>query len=195
MAYWRNDPGHSWLVLNGEETARVPAFARRPDYEEDTEWVLAVMALPELVNDPKLFVEPAETTMEMARTRCRDWYPDEYEKFTGEKAMPENSFKRAEEAFDTANAKNLVVVAASGDWKPGVPVGYVEAIATLGGVRGHDVQERTFYILKKEYDQRSRFGYVIQGHEEEVPDRSYIAVSSQPCKPEELQYGIEGQST
>jgi hypothetical protein len=112
----------------------------------------------------------------MARTRCRDWYPDEYEKFTGEKAMPENSFKRAEEAFDTANAKNWVVVAASGDWKPGVPVGYVEAIATLGGVRGQDVQERTFYILKEEYDQRSRFGYVIRGHEEEVPNRSNISL-------------------
>jgi hypothetical protein len=192
MAYWRNEPGHNWLILNGEETARVPAFARRPDYEEDTEWVLAVMALPELANDPKLFIGPAETTLEMARTRCRDWYPDEYEKFTGEKAMPENSFKRAEEAFDTANAKNWVVVAASGDWKPGVPVGYVEAIATLGGVRGQDVHERTFNILKKEYDQRSRFGYVIRGHEEEVPNRSYIAVSSQPFKPEEVQYGIEG---
>ena len=194
MAYWRNEPGHNWLVLNGEETALMPAFARRPDYEEDTEWVLAVMALPELVNDPKLFVGPAETTLKMARTRCRDWYPDEYEKFTSEKAMPENSFKRAEEAFDTANAKNLVVVAASGDWKPGVPVGYVEAIATLGGIRGQDIQERTFYILKKEYDQRSRFGYVIQGHEEEVPDRSY-AENSQPFKLEEVQYGIEQEST
>jgi hypothetical protein len=56
MAYWRNGLGHNWLILNGEETARVPAFARRPEYEEDTEWVLAVMALPELVNEPKLFV-------------------------------------------------------------------------------------------------------------------------------------------
>ena len=54
MAYWRNDPGHSWLILNGEETARVPAFARRPDYEEDTEWVLAVMALPGISERPEI---------------------------------------------------------------------------------------------------------------------------------------------
>jgi hypothetical protein len=85
-----------------------------------------------------------------------------------------------------------VVVAASGDWKPGVPAGYVEAIAALGGVRGQDVQERTFYILKEEYDQRSRFGYIIRGHEEEVPNRSNVAVNSQPFKTEEGQYGIEG---
>ena len=177
MAYWRNTPGHSWLVLNGEETSRVPDFARRTDYEEDTEWSLAVMSLPELANDPKLFGGPAAGTLERAQTMCRDWYPDEFEKFTGEKATPENSLKRAEAAFLAANTNNWVVVAASGDWKQGVPAGYVEAIATLGSIRGSGVQERIFHILKEEYDRRPRFGYVIQGHETEVFDRSSVAVN------------------
>jgi hypothetical protein len=190
MAYWMSNPGHSWLVLNEQEKARVPAFALRPDYEEDSEWALAVMALPELAGNPKLFNGPAKATLELARTRCRDWYPDEYELFTGEKATPENSLKRAEEAFNTANARNWVVIAAFGDWKPGVPSGYVEVIATLGGARGAGVRERTFHILKEQYDQRGRFGYVIQGHETEVTLRPSVVTSSHSFLPEEVQDGI-----
>lgn len=167
MATWNSDSPHAWLICTAHELQQMPEIARRPSYEEDCEWAIAIVALPSLVNDPKLFSGTLNQVLEDARNRLRNNYPDIYEELTGEKTTPENSHKRAQEQFERENASNWVVISASGDWKVGCPTGYMECIATLGGRRKRQGQavpkERIFYITARAYEKRDlRFGYVIQ---------------------------------
>ena len=67
MAYWQDTPGHAWLYLSPDELARLPEIARRPSYEEDVEWAIAVLALPELAENKKLFGGGKEATLKLAR--------------------------------------------------------------------------------------------------------------------------------
>ena len=180
MCHWNNTPSHGWLHLSPEELKRCPPIARRPDYEEDCEWSIAVVALPDIArqisfdrrNDPHnekynpLF---PEQTLSLAKETLCNWYPDIYEQLTGEKATPENSSTRNEQKFTTDHAAEWVVICASGDWKAGVPKGYVECIATLGGQRGGyhngvivNPEERRYFVLSARYDSRERWGYVIR---------------------------------
>lgn len=158
MAYWQHLPGHGYLVLTLDEYRRIPDIARRYAYEEDCEWSIAVVGLPELANQAGLFGQetPGET-LERTRRLCRDWYPDIFEQLTGEQATPENSFKRAEDAFARENADNWVVVSARS-----AEHGFVKCCATKGGVHRHDVPQAEYLVSALRYDHRSRFGYVIQ---------------------------------
>lgn len=160
MAHWHETPSHAWLKLTAEELAKLPAFARRPDYEEDCEYCIAVMGLPELLQDHKLFSD--KLTMEDIRQTCRDYYPELFEKFTGEKCTPENSRKVADDTFHEVHAQDWIVICASGDWKAGVPAGFCECIATRGGSRNRHAEERVFYIPTEKYHNRGQFGYVVQ---------------------------------
>jgi hypothetical protein len=171
MCHWRTTPSHGWLLLSPRESAQIPDYCRRPDYEEDCEWSIAVTALPDLArqisfdarndpNNPRYDPTLAAKDIAQARETCRNWYPDIYEKLTGETTTPENSYKRREEHFNRENAKNLVVVSACGEWC-GCPAGYVECVATLGG--DHHIREgKKFYVLAARYETREEFGYVIQ---------------------------------
>lgn len=158
MASWTVTPGHSWLMLSPAELKRIPECARRADYEEDCEWSLAVVALPELASDPRVFEggEPV-AILEQAMMICRDWYPDIYEELTGESATVENSRKRQQQNFDQVNAEKCVVISASRADEPGK----VLCFATLGGQR-KNAAGRWFLVDEEKYHARSEFGYVIQ---------------------------------
>jgi hypothetical protein len=157
MASWTVTPGHSWLKLSPAELKRIPECARRADYEEDCEWSLAVVALPELASNPRLFEggDPA-AILERAMMICRDWYPDIYEELTGEKATVDNSRKRQQQNFDQVNAVKYVVISASPSEEPGK----VLCFATLGGQR-KGVVGKWFLVDKDKYHARGEFGYVI----------------------------------
>ncbi len=131
------------------------------------EWTIAVLALPELAENKKLFGGGKEATLNLVRQLCRDFYPDIFEQLTGEKATPENSYARAEARFKEDHANDWVVIAAYGDWKEGVPKGFVLGEATLGGKR-KNVPLRSFWIPRKRYTKRSLFGYVVQSDDKEV---------------------------
>ncbi|MFZ1040743.1 MAG: hypothetical protein WAN58_05480 [Anaerolineales bacterium] len=161
MAHWQDTPGHAWLYLSSDELARMPEIARRPSYEEDVEWAIAVLALPELAENKKLFGGGKEATLKLAREHCCNYYPDIYEQLTGKKATPKNSWKRAEDKFYRDHTNDWIVIAPYGDWKEGVPKGFVLGEATLGGKRKHAAL-RSFLIPKKRYDKRGPFGYFIR---------------------------------
>lgn len=169
MCHWIDTPGHGYLHLSPSELASIPAQYRRPSYEEDCEWSIAVMALPAIVNQKSFKATDPAKMLEIARSTCRNWYPDLYESLTGEKATPENSTVRAEEEFHRVNANKWVVICASGDWKEGCPPGYVDCIASLGGQHGGykdgqivTVQEKRAFVRAADYSARdSRFGYVL----------------------------------
>jgi hypothetical protein len=167
MAHWQDTPGHAWLYLSPVELARMPEIARRPSYEEDIEWAIAVLALPELAEKENLFGGGKEATLQLARQHCCDYYPDIFEELTREKATPENSRTRAEAKFNQDHANEWVVIAAYGDWKEGVPKGFVLGEATLGGKR-KNVSARSFLIPEERYSERNLFGYVVQSEDKEV---------------------------
>jgi hypothetical protein len=158
MAIWHDAPGHAWLKLSPEELARIPECARRTDYEEDCEWSLAVLALPELASNPRVFEggDPA-AILERAMMICRDWYPDIYEELTGESATVENSYKRRERHFNLVNAEKYMVISACRADEPGKVI----CFATLGGQR-KGVVGKWFLVDENKYHARSEFGYVIQ---------------------------------
>lgn len=180
MAHWKNNPDHGWLYLTQEELQAIPECARLPQYEEDCSWSLAYVGLEsvgrmnviEQLEGEKNKVEQAQV-MSLAHSTCKNWYPHEYTKITGKLVAPEESHTLREEIFRDAFKDKWVVFCASGDWKAGVPVGYVEGIARLGAHpasddhAGYEVwrksEEKTFFIPKKRYDKRGEFGYVVQG--------------------------------
>ena len=164
MARWRSDPGHAWLILSDEENARVPQAHRLPEYEEDSAWSIAVLALPSLLEGPAF--KHLDTTakraqvLEHARETCRNWHPDAYTAITGEPLTPADSRVLAERQFHTDHAQDWVVISAVGDWHTDVPQGFVLGTATLGGNR-NSAARKDFLIPQDTYHARSQFGYVI----------------------------------
>lgn len=167
MAHWRTTPSHAWLFLSGLESERIPDFARRDSYEEDCEWSIAVLALPELVNQSHLFDSPIGV-LDNARQVCCNWYPSIFEKLTGEKPTLANSYTLRKDKFHRDNKDNWIVICAWGDWKEGTPKGYVTCLAALGGERDRQTKKREYLVIQSTYKARSEFGYVIQPIDERV---------------------------
>ena len=137
MAHWQDTPGHAWLYLSPTELARLPEIARRPSYEEDVEWAITVLALPELAENKKLFGGGKEATLKLARKLCRDYYPEIFEQLTGEKATPENSYA----AQKPSSIKTTPTIGSS---SPRTGIGKKECPKTLSWARLLSVgKERT----------------------------------------------------
>lgn len=163
-------PSHGGIWLSPERYALVPdylqqSYADGPWYEEDCDW-----AVPFCVFEAELLlIEDEYTRRTLAdnahRLTLRNWRPDDYERFYGVTLQPGESLKRDEQRFHELHANDWLVIAASGDWKDGVPKGMVEAIATRGGVRqvygGLPPLERTFFVPAEEYSVRTGPAFVI----------------------------------
>ena len=148
-------PSHGGYHLSGSANEKVHASWRSDDgwYEEDCEWAIVALTFPELF----------EGHVEAARKTAKNWSPDGYTATTGETVALEESTVLRERAFYAANEKNFVVVSASGDWKEGVPKGFVECRARLGGHWGvPGSEERTFLVPADEYGTSGGpYGFVI----------------------------------
>lgn len=150
-------PGHGGFKLSPERNKRVhPAWRQSGGwYEED-----CASAIP-MVTFPEAF--PAEH-QDFAHASAKNWYPDAYEKVTGEQIVPGESLVRDKQLFHEAHASDHVVVSAtSSDAHPGM----VEVSTQLGGRdSGHVEQRKRFLVPREEYRASdNRFGFVID------PDR------------------------
>jgi len=73
--------------------------------------------------------------------------------------MKQDNKTTPREEFDAAHTNDLVVIEAKGDFKKGVPRGYAEGIATVGGIQ---TGKRSKWFIKIDrYQQRDQFGYII----------------------------------
>ncbi|WP_376743938.1 DUF7007 domain-containing protein [Ensifer canadensis] len=116
-------------------------------YEEDCEWAKVAHAFPHLF-----------TTYErrLADRTLRDFYPDAYERVTGAILTGTQSHMRDRQAFGSLHRYDWVVIAGlNSDHQPG----FVECIATLGGIRG-ETGERRFLVPRSDYT-IGRHGFVI----------------------------------
>lgn len=86
MAHWKSTPSHGYLYLSKSEQARMPEYMRMNRYEEDCDWALAYVVLPEIAYQPHIMKDAAhspEHDIEAAHRTARMGYPELYQEFTG----------------------------------------------------------------------------------------------------------------
>ena len=157
--------GHGGFKLSDDCNRKVHPMLRARDgfYEEDECWAIVAFTFPHLF-----------TTLERryAERTIKDSWPDAWEVISGTILGPGESRTKDQRAFDAAHVSDWIVVSAitSGQQK-----GFIECVATPGGKRGPDTEERRFLVPAGEYEV-GRFGFVID------PDRHavYAGPSSFP---------------
>lgn len=116
-------------------------------YEEDCEWAKVAHAFPHLFTAYE---------RRLADRKLRDYYPDAYERVMGVTLTEGQSHARDCREFEKRHRNDWVVIAAlNSDHKPG----FVECIATPGGIRGGS-DERRFLVPSSDYV-TGRHGFVI----------------------------------
>lgn len=141
--------GHGGFHLDEIANAVVHPFYRDDTkfYEEDCEWAKVAHAFPHLFTAYE---------RRLADRMLRDYYPDTYERVTGAILNGSQSHMRDRQEFESRHRNDWVVIAAlNSDHKPG----FVECIATLGGIRG-EAGERRFMVPRSDYV-IGRHGFVI----------------------------------
>jgi hypothetical protein len=163
---------HGGILLSLERAASMPAFMRRDvfaelfvAYEEDCDWCMPVLVFEAEFRafyarrgkpDPDVIFASARNTF-------RHWHPDAYEIFYSVTLQPGESRRRDEQRFYADHEADLLVVAACGDWKEGVPTGMVGVCARIGGYSNKDTsKDRFFLVPADEYDKRiGGFAFIV----------------------------------
>lgn len=154
---WVSTASHGGVKLDRALNAEVPDYMREPDgwYEEDVDWAVVAVVYPDAF-------EPG--SRERAKDTLRNWRPGAYEAFFGEVIQPGMSHVKDERIFLSQHRDDYLVVSAVGDWKEGVPKGFVLVSAARGGRSPEgrlpkDMAE--FLVPQEEYDVRTPFGFVV----------------------------------
>ena len=155
--------GHGGFHLSAERNAKVDPLLRAADgfYEEDECWAIVAITFPRLF-----------TAFERrcAERTIKDSVPDAWEAITGTVLEAGESRKKDERAFLLRHASDWIVISAiRSDHHPG----FTEVVATRGGKRERDADERRFLVPSGEYCV-GRFGFVI----DEARHRPYDGPSS-----------------
>lgn len=145
--------GHGGVRISPQRLTQMPPalrLGRQQWFEEDCEASLVDWAFHD---DLGL---SAEQTAYAERV-VRDYFPEQWEAYTGRTLAPGESCCRDAEVFATTNADKFVSKGAFGAWHDDVPKGYVgvTAIRTCDGAR------RTFLVEADRYHQATINGHVI----------------------------------
>lgn len=122
--------------------------ARGGWYEEDAAWAIVAITFPHLF-----------TVFERrcAERTIKDSWPDAWEAIFGPALQPGESREKDRRAFVREHADEWIVVSAiTSDHVNG----FVEVVATPGGLRGPGTEERRYLVPSDEYDM-GRFGFVV----------------------------------
>ena len=146
--------GHGGFLVDRAVNAGIPAHLRIASgaYEEDCDWALVVLALPERFPDD---------LTKIAIETVRNWRPHAYEKHFGVELQPGESLMRDRKLFKEAHAEDWVAIAAIGlDTRHEDGSNNVEVTAAIGGDRSRS-DHATFIVPNSEYRTRGRHGFVI----------------------------------
>ena len=151
--------GHGGFHLSADRNAQVHRLLRDAGgwYEEDAAWAAVATAWPDLFTG--LERRQAEETL-------RHNWPDAWEAIKGRALRPGESRTRDGEAFARDHAKDWVVISAiySDQHR-----GFTEVIATRGGRREPQSEERRFLVPSGDY-KVGTFGFVIDESRHAVYD-------------------------
>ena len=142
--------GHGGFKLSEERNAQVHPMLRAHDgwYEEDECWAIVALTYPQLF-----------TAFERrhAERTIKDSWPDAWEAIFGTILQPGESRTKDQRTFERDHAGDWIVISAiTSDHQRG----FVECVATIGGKRAADSEERRFLVPSAEYAV-GRFGFVI----------------------------------
>ncbi len=158
---------HGGFKVSEDRNVGIPAFMRRKDgwYEEDVEAAIVISVFAD---------DFSQDEVRTALNTLRTWFPDEYERFTGETLPIGASRVKDERAFYKAHANDYLVMTAWGDWHQSVPSGFVSVFAGRGGrtrTGGFPKDTAYFLIPEAEYDARSDPAFIVNPsrHEEVEP--------------------------
>lgn len=140
---------HGGFHLSPERLLEMPKELSNnsPWYEEDCEYGLVICAFPDCFSKEEF---------DSAKQTVKDWNPNKYEAFFGEKIKEGESYLRDKEIFEEKNKEKFIVISAVQ-----FDTRMVKCIATKGGNRGTNIEEKEFAIPNKEYEKRTPFGFVI----------------------------------
>jgi hypothetical protein len=142
--------GHGGFKLSAERNRTVHPLLRAEGgwYEEDCAWAIVAITFPDLF-----------TSFERrcAKRSVKDSWPIAWETIFGVVLGPSESYEKDRLAFHEEHADDWIVVSAISS---GHQQGFVECVATPGGRRGVDTEERRFLVAADEYAV-GRFGFVI----------------------------------
>lgn len=153
--------GHGGIKLDRRLNAEVPEYMRLSGgwYEEDVDWAIVAVVHPDAFS-------PAE--VEDAKATLRNYRPDAYEQFFGEEIPEGASRVKDERRFLLEHQDDYLGMSAFGDWREGVPKGYVGVFAGRGGrtpTGQFPADTAWFLVPEDEYAARGRFSFVVD------PDR------------------------
>jgi hypothetical protein len=142
--------GHGGFKLSLERNAKVHPLLRADGgwYEEDAAWAIVALTFPTLFTGYER--KTADRTI-------RDCWPDAWESIHGRELAPSQSFEKDRRAFHAAHVGDWIVISAL---RSDHHAGMTEVIATIGGTRDGQADERRFLVPSDEYEV-GRFGFVI----------------------------------
>jgi len=148
---------HGGIKLSSGRNRQMPAAFKVAGgwYEEDCEASKVIAVFHEHF-DPK--------EVDYAVGGLKNWYPVEYELWSGNKVALEESLVLQEKRFLEVNYDKFLVCAAWGDWRTNVPKGMVGVQARLNNATGTD---KYFLVPAEEYANRQhQFVIDIDRHKE-----------------------------
>ncbi|MDP9791050.1 DUF7007 domain-containing protein [Agrobacterium tumefaciens] len=141
---------HGGFKLSAQRNSKVHPMLCAPGgwYEEDCAWSIVTFTYPQFFTSYE---------RRSAERHLKDWWPEAWERISGQVLAPGESHAKDRKAFERAHADDwLVISALKSDHHPGM----TEVIATRGGKRDHHIDERRFLVPTSEYAV-GRFGFVI----------------------------------
>jgi hypothetical protein len=163
---------HGGMHLPEKLNKQIPQYFRNDQgwYEED-----CAIAIPGFVLGASVFT--TEQSAEFissgdAERTVKQWYPDEWERYTGKTLQPGESSTRDQAVYLKKHKEDWLTVAAFGSWHKQVPEGYVGVCATIGCSRSPHAMARYFIIPETEYEQREFLNpFVVNpNRHQEVPN-------------------------
>jgi hypothetical protein len=147
---------HGGIKLSRKRQAEMPEEFRAKGawYEEDCQYSLVILGFSEIFR---------ENEVEIARRTAKNYYPDEYEQWSGQSVPVEESKIKKDRVFLEQTKDKFVVSAAWADWQAGVPTGMVGVLAHKTSTK----EEKWFLVPSEEYAQRKGC-FVIQPNHQEV---------------------------
>ncbi|NEJ81539.1 hypothetical protein GR268_33315 [Rhizobium leguminosarum] len=142
--------GHGGFKLSNECNVKINPMLRSAGgwYEEDAAWAAVALAYPNLFTGYE---------RKCADRTIRDTSPDAWEAIFGRLLAPGESHEKDRRAFEREHASDWIVISAL---RSDQHAGMTEVIATIGGVRATDAEERRYLVPSDEYEV-GRFGFVI----------------------------------
>jgi hypothetical protein len=143
--------GHGGFHLSPDRNRFVDASVRSEGgwYEEDCEWAIVAMTFPDVFTGYE---------RRCAEEVAKNTFPAFWETLRSRRLEPGESRSKDRSTFDRAHANDWIVISAIISSHHS---GMTEVIATKGGSRTIQQEERRFLVPHADYEIRSRFGFVI----------------------------------